>query len=95
MTDERKPPARLSPKLKAIWKEIEPTLYADTPPTIVEAICAQVKTLRDARELIEKDGLIVQDGRNNAVEHPAIATERNAMRQLSELNKEWAIKEGE
>lgn len=67
------------------------TLYTDTPPAVVEAICTQVKTMRDARVLIEKDGVVVTDGKNNAVEHPAIAIEQKTLKHISDLNKTWAI----
>lgn len=86
-----KVPAHLTPQLKEIWKEIAPTLYIDTPPAVIEAICSQVKTMRDARALIEKDGVVVTDGKNNAVEHPAIAIEQRTLKHISELNKTWAI----
>lgn len=86
-----KVPVHLTPGLKEIWKEIVPTLYVDTPPAVVDAICTQVKTMRDARALIEKDGVVVTDGKNNAVEHPAIAIEQKTLKHISDLNKVWAI----
>lgn len=89
MIERRKPP-HLSERLSAIWDEIEPTLFADTPASVVEALCTQVKTLRDAREKIESDGVIVVDAKNNAVEHPACATERAALKIISDLNKVWS-----
>ena len=89
-----KPPKHLGPELIAIWREVEPTLYGDTPLSMVEAICSQLRTLRGARALIEKDGLVVMDGKNIAMEHPALAIERNAIKQLAELNGKWAVTDG-
>lgn len=86
-----KVPVHLTPELKEIWREVVPTLYGDTPPAVIEAICGQIKTMRDARALVEKDGLVVTDGKNNAVEHPAIAIEQRTLKHISELNKTWAI----
>lgn len=84
-------PAHLTPALRAIWDEVIQTVYDDTPPAVVESLCTQIKTMRDARALIEKDGIIVTDGKNNAVEHPALAIERATMKAISEMNKVWAV----
>jgi len=85
-------PAHLSEPLKSIRRQILPTLSSNTPPAVIESICAQIKTLRDARALIERDGIVVNDARNNAVEHPALSIERAALKLVSDLNKTWAIR---
>lgn len=89
-----KPPKHLTKEMSDLWREVEPTLYADTPPAMIEAVCSQLRTLRRARELIEADGLVVMDGKNIAMEHPALAIERNAIKQLAELNGKWAVTDG-
>lgn len=86
-----KMPDNLIEPLKSIWTQIAPTLASNTPPAVIEAICTQIKTFRDARALIEKDGIVVTDARNNAVEHPALMIERAALKLISDLNKTWAI----
>ena len=78
-----------SADIKAIRSEVEQDLRKETPLAVVEALCWQIKMMRDARTLIEGDGVIVRDSRNNAVEHPAIETERAAMRVVSEMMMLW------
>ncbi len=85
------PPAHLSPKRAKIWREVEPTLFEDAPPAIMEALAVQMKTARAARELIDADGLIVTDGKNNTVDHPAIGAERAAIKQIDALLKSWGL----
>jgi phage terminase small subunit len=85
-----KAPGHLTDELRAVWLELRPTLKAGTPPALVEAICCQVHVMRGARAAIELDGLMVRDGRNNPIPHPALEVERLAGRQLRDLLGRWA-----
>lgn len=84
-----KPPKHLSDELKAIWNEILPSYDEGTPPIILETICSLIQTLRQSRILIKKDGVIVRDGKNNAVEHPALGTERATITKINDMTRKW------
>lgn len=67
-------------------------LEEGTPTAIIEAIRSQIKTMRDARELIDKDGVMVCDAKKNPIAHPCLAIEREAQAHLARLLKEWTAR---
>lgn len=48
----------------------------------LEAVAGQIARLRDAQERIAREGLIVPDGKQNPVPHPALAIERAAQDEI-------------
>ncbi len=75
---------------KAVWAEIAPGLKAKTPDVIVEAMVRQIQTMREARRLVELDGHMVRDGKDNPVRHPALQIEAEAQATLQRLLLKWA-----
>ena len=82
-------PESLTGELAEIWDELAPTLRTDAPPPVIEALCSQVSTLRKCRKLVATDGVIVRDGKNNPIEHPALGVERSALKQIATLTAKW------
>lgn len=70
-------------EISEIITELEdtPEARAMTRPEL-EALAGQIARLRDAQARIDKDGLIVQDGKSNPIEHPAIAIELKAQDEI-------------
>lgn len=75
-------PARLCPEVSAIWDEIAPTVRSAIGETGLEALCTQIRRMRDAGERIEAEGLVVADLRGNSVPHPAIVIEKAAQAEV-------------
>jgi len=82
----------MSEELREICDEVTPTLQPNTPPAVIEALAIQIQTLRAARRLIDGDGLIVTDGKSNAVAHPALAVERAATTQITDMQRRWGAR---
>jgi len=78
---DRAEPASLPEYLLPVWREIAGN-YPVSSDLELEAVCGLVHRLRDARERIEKDGIIVLDKAGHPVPHPALETERQAQREL-------------
>jgi len=83
-------PVNLDPELHEIWEEMAEQVAPRAPDLAIEALCRQVALMRDAAGRIQKEGAIVVDGKGNAVQHPAIAIEREAGKQV----REWLAKYG-
>ncbi|QDU62163.1 hypothetical protein Pan216_30300 [Planctomycetes bacterium Pan216] len=82
----------MNAELKKIVAEVKPTLKAETPDVILEAIATQILTAREARKALDRDGLMVRDAKHNPVAHPALDAERAAQNQLTALMKPWLAK---
>lgn len=65
-----------------VWNEFATGLPANTDRASLEAFVTMVVRMRAAQAAIEKDGMVVQDGRGHAVPHPAILIERQAVDQI-------------
>lgn len=83
------PPEPLDSTLHAIWQEVADDLKDKTPAAIVESICTQIKAMRDIRALIDTDGVMVRDGKNNPVPHPGLQMERDAQKHLAAMMNMW------
>lgn len=83
-------PQHLPADVAAIWLEV--VTDHDDPDFIVghelEAYCGAVARLRDAQRRISEEGMIVPDGKQNPIPHPALAIERASMEQL----RKWGDK---
>lgn len=77
-------PAHLDEATAQVWEELVAAHH--DPARIVgadfDAYCAQVALQRDARRRIAEEGAIVADERDRPSEHPAVALERDAQREI-------------
>ena len=72
------------PSVQAM-KEVRASVLADTPAPLLEAMASQVDAMRQARALVDTDGVMVRDGKQNPIPHPCLELERQAQRALNEL----------
>ena len=70
-------------------KEVRASVLADTPAPLLEAMASQVDAMRQARALVDTDGVMVRDGKQNPIPHPCLELERQAQRALNELMRGW------
>ena len=70
-------------------KEVRASVLADTPAPLLEAMASQVDAMRQARALVDTDGVMVRDGKQNPIAHPCLELERQAQRALNELMRGW------
>ena len=76
------------PSVEAM-KEVRASVLADTPAPLLEAMASQVDAMRQARALVDTDGVMVRDGKQNPIPHPCLERERQAQRALNELMRGW------
>ena len=76
------------PSVEAM-KEVRASVLADTPAPLLEAMASQVDAMRQARALVDTDGVMVRDGKQNPIPHPCLDLERQAQRALNELMRGW------
>ena len=76
------------PSVEAM-KEVRLSVLADTPAPLLEAMASQVDAMRQARALVDADGVMVRDGKQNPISHPCLELERQAQRALNELMRGW------
>lgn len=78
-----RPPAGLTADERRAWRDLA-ALVGDSPRARVglEAACAQLARMRDARRRIEAEGEIVLDARDRPVPHPALVVERQAQAEV-------------
>lgn len=80
----------LSERAKDVWDRV--VVDRGDPSTAVTAdalaaYCTCVARLEDARERIDRDGLIVADAKGQPVPHPALALERALQADLPKLRQ--------
>lgn len=68
---------------------VRESVVPETPGPLVEAMASQVDAMRQARALVDKDGVMVRDGKQNPIPHPCLELERQAQRALNELMRAW------
>jgi hypothetical protein len=71
-------PPGMAEHLRLIWDEMAAILNPDTPAPDLEALCGQVRIMREAETRVMEEGPIVTDGKGNAVPHPGILIARQA-----------------
>lgn len=79
--EKRVKPKTLRKSLAPIWDEIAGG-YPASSDLELEALCGLVFRLRQARERIDEEGLLVKGKDGNAIPHPALETERQMVREL-------------
>lgn len=81
------PPQSLSKVAQEVWNEIVASndLAGTVDRAALEAFCTLMARLREARARVDKEGMVVKDGRGRAVPHPALAVER----QIAEQIRAW------
>jgi len=70
-------------------ERVRASVVAETPLPLVEAMASQVDAMRQARALVDADGVMVRDGKQNPMPHPCLELERQAQRALNELMRAW------
>jgi P27 family predicted phage terminase small subunit len=94
-------PASLPEPAKAIWRQLVPPLaeanmLRDVDVAALEALCVQVARMRQARKALaaheKRTGSIYTTGSTGQlVEHPALATERNAAAQIMRWTERFGL----
>lgn len=69
--------------------EVAASCVPETPRPLLEAMAAQLDAMRQARALVAVDGVLVRNAKQDPIEHPALALERQAQRALNELMRGW------
>jgi hypothetical protein len=69
--------------------EVRASCIPETPGPLLEAMASQLVAMRQARALVEADGVMVRDGKQNPIAHPCLDLERQAQKQLAELMRGW------
>lgn len=82
-------PAALPDHLKPIWDEMAGQVSPKIGLAGMEALVIQVYRMRDAQQRVSRDGLVVADEKGRAVEHPALAIERAATREVRDWMKQF------
>jgi len=94
MTDRPKPPAHLSRRAKAIWRDlVAEYTFAAHELTLLRAACETVDRLEEARALIARDGLVVAGYRGQPRPNPMLAVERDCRIALARLWRELAMRD--
>jgi len=73
----------------AALEEVRASCVPETPSPLLEAMASQLLAMRQARALVEADGVMVRDGKQNPIAHPCLDLERQAQKQLAELMRGW------
>lgn len=73
----------------AALEQVRASCVAETPEPLLEAMASQLLAMRQARALVEADGVMVRDGKQNPIAHPCLDLERQAQKQLAELMRSW------
>jgi len=63
-----------------------------TPVGIVEILAGKLKRLDDAKNRIEKEGLVVRDQRGSVIEHPALKIISAHEKEIVEILKQYGEK---
>jgi len=74
---------------EAAIDQVRGAVLAETPEPLVEAMASQVDAMRQARALVDQDGVMVRDGKQNPIPHPCLELERQAQKTLNELMRGW------
>ena len=85
------PPAGLPAELRGIWAELVGQVRSDIGAAGLEALCVQVLRMRDARDRVTNDGLVVQDAKGNAVPHPALEIEKRAQNEIRVWLQDYGV----
>lgn len=56
-----------------------------TPETVIEVIAAQMDRAQEAKERIEREGVVVRDMKGSVIAHPAIHVEIQAGKIIADL----------
>lgn len=78
------PPDHLPVGVAVVWREIVASndLVANVDRTALETYCTMVARVREARQRIEEEGMVVTDPRGRVIPHPALAVERQTAEQI-------------
>jgi P27 family predicted phage terminase small subunit len=78
------PPAELPAAAADVWREIMESndLAGTIDRSALEAFCTLMARLREARQRVEDEGMVVKDPRGRVIPHPALAVERQTAEQI-------------
>ncbi|MFH6687457.1 P27 family phage terminase small subunit [Cellulosimicrobium funkei] len=85
--DRPEPPEDLPARAVEVWNEIVESndLAGRVDRAALEVFCTLVAQLREARDRVEAEGMVVEDKRGRVIPHPALQVER----QLAEQIRAW------
>lgn len=77
-------PDHLPEAVAAVWREIVTSneLAGRVDRSALETFCTLMARLREARDRIEDEGMVVTDPRGRVIPHPALAVERQTAEQI-------------
>lgn len=78
------PPADMPVDVAAVWLEVVESndLAGRVDRAALEAFCTLVARLREARQRVETEGMVVEDRRGRVIPHPALTIERQTAEQI-------------
>jgi P27 family predicted phage terminase small subunit len=78
------PPPGLPEAAADVWREIVESndLAGTVDRAALEAFCTLMARLREARDRVEQEGMVVEDPRGRVVPHPALLVERQTAEQI-------------
>jgi len=78
------PPEGLPDTAADVWREIMASndLAGTVDRSALEAFCTLMARLREARQRVEDEGMVVKDPRGRVIPHPALAVERQTAEQV-------------
>lgn len=78
------PPMEMPEAAATVWREIMTSndLAGTVDRSALEAFCTLMARLREARQRVEDEGMVVKDPRGRVIPHPALAVERQTAEQI-------------
>jgi P27 family predicted phage terminase small subunit len=78
------PPDHLPEAVAEVWREIVASndLAGKVDRSALETFATLMARLREARQRVEEDGMVVKDPRGRVIPHPALAGERSTAEQI-------------
>jgi phage terminase small subunit len=78
-----KPPTGYTPEARRFWRQVLAGWDLDPPSLVIlDSACRALVRVRQAQELIVKEGLISKDRFGQAKAHPAVQIERDSKQTL-------------
>jgi P27 family predicted phage terminase small subunit len=90
------PPDDLDETAKEFWADVVPVLHQvgilDTVDrAALEMLCTQYARAKQAARIVAENGHLTEGSTGQLVEHPALATERNAMAAFMKFAEQYAL----
>lgn len=89
-------PEAMTPRENEVWDEVVPQLvqanFVDgADVTMLEALCTNIARAREAREIIQREGMIAYTRGGMPCVHPAIRVERDAWASALRIGEQFGL----